>query len=149
MNKKHLFVAWMMLSLLLGGCATVDKRSSFSTAQQEAIKNIINEIGDAWSYNTQEYDLDCDGRKEAIVIYVRGTHHSGAKVLKFDGDKAEIIFDESCSTSNVDFKIVRGVPTIVLEDSDYDPDYDTSKRHKRTYRWNDKSFVQVDKAKHD
>jgi len=109
--------------------------------QQETIKNILNEIGDVGSYSTKEFDLDGDGKKEAIVIYARGTHHSGVKVMRFDGDKADIIFNESCSTPNADFKIVKGVPTIMLEDSDYGLDYATGKRHKRTYRWDGKNFI--------
>ena len=108
---------------------------------ENQVKKIMdNEVG-IWSYETKEFDLYKDGRKEAIVIYAFGTHQSGARVIRFDNkNNPEIIFEHVTNTANTEFKIINGIPTLIFVESGYVPDYATGKRYKKTYKWNGKEF---------
>lgn len=138
MNKKQLTIAWVLLFFLLGGCS---KHLSLTKVQQEAIEKLVAEEGTMGiPPNIIEVDLNKDGKKEDIVICERPPHHSGVKVVKFNGDKAEVIFEHFSNTAETQFKIINNIPTLIFEESDYTPDYATGKRYKEIYQWDGKTF---------
>lgn len=117
----------------------LSKSASLTLAQKKAIKKIVDEdLG--IDPHTTEVDLNKDGQKEVIVIYGRFPHHSNVEVIKFDGDKTNILFEEASNTPNIIFKIIKKIPTLIIEQSDYTPCYETGKIHKEIYQWDGKTF---------
>lgn len=133
MNKKQLIFIWTALFCLISGCTTLNK------SHQNTIKKIMKKEL-AWFYKIKPIDLDKDGEKEAVVIYAFGTHHSGVKVIKFSGEKTDILFEDTSATPNIEFKIYKGTPIIIVEESEYAPDYASSRRYKKIYQWDGKTF---------
>jgi hypothetical protein len=107
--------------------------------QHDIIKKIMDEEG-ALFYDTKQFDLDRDRINEFIVTYYYGLHHRGIKVIKFEDDKSIILFEQTTNTPMINFEIINNVPTIILEVSDYTPDYATGGTYKEMYQWDGKTF---------
>ena len=86
-------------------------------------------------------DLDGDGSQEAVFTFAAGSHGSQARAIQWKRGKSVVLFAGGSSTPNTDFVRVRGVPTIVLERSDYEPDYVAGKRTQQLYPWNGITFA--------
>ncbi len=107
----------------------------------EAIAQMVwNEEGTKL-FAIDEVDLDHDGIAESIVTYPVGVHASHVRVLKWHHNTPTILYEIGCSTPNADFKTISGVPTIILEQSDYEPDYALGHRYQEFYQWNGKTFA--------
>jgi len=122
---------------------SIAKLTGFSKAQEEAIRKIIAEEN-PMMFDIKEIDLDEDGQSEIVFTYSVGAHSSGAKVIKFSGDEPIVLFEHGSSTLNTQFKIVGNVPTLIFEESDLTPDYNTGKRYEEIYRWDGKMFSKTD-----
>jgi len=144
MNKKQLIVVWLIVFSFL--FLPLDRAFSISDNYKKAIDEIMEEDGIVSNaYWVEEFDLDKDGQKEIIAKYIMGAHSSGVKVIKFHEDKPVILFDRGSGTPNTEFKIVNNIPTLIFEESDYKPDYNTGKRYEEIYQWDGKKFNKTNK----
>ena len=85
----------------------------------------------------EEVDLDKDGKKELVAIYVVGPELRGVKVVKFkDKDRKEgaVIFKRIFSGFEVRLEERNGIPTLIAENRDYQ----TGQSTKATYVWDAK-----------
>ena len=141
MNRQQLITFYAILFLLL----SLDTAFSLTDSHNRAVNEIMEKDGVVTgAYSVEEVDLDKDGQNETVVTYITGLHHTGAKVIKFDGDKPVVLFEHGCSTPNARFEIVNNIPTLIFEESNYTPDYATGKRYEETYRWDGKTFSKAD-----
>lgn len=156
MNKKHLIAIYVSMLLFSGSVYAngVEERAKsrqesmdsctanlvgFSESQKQAVRKfLLGEDGE--SFFVEEADLDKDGQNELIVSYLAGLHSLSTKVIRLKGDECEVLFERVSSTPNTDFKIIDGVPTLVFEESDYTPDYNTGKSHEEIYQWDGSKF---------
>ena len=86
-------------------------------------------------------DLDGDGSQDVVFTFVVGSHGSQARAIQWKSGKPVILFADGSSTPNTAFVRVRGVPTIVIERSDYEPNYVAGKRTQQLYPWNGTTFA--------
>lgn len=138
MAQKHPAYLWIVL-ILATGCATQNGIIHLTSAQ----KTIINKLTTdelAVHSEIKEIDLDKDGKVEAVVICGTSAHSSVAKVIKFNNEEAEIIFEHYSNTPATEFKIINGLPTLTFEKSLYIPDYATAKRQKEIYQCDGKNW---------
>ena len=87
-------------------------------------------------------DLDGDGSSQEVVFtFVGGAHGSQVRAIQWKMGKPVVLFTGGSSTPNTNFVRVRGVPTIVLEQSDYEPNYVAGTRTQQLYPWNGTTFA--------
>ncbi|MDD5348308.1 MAG: hypothetical protein PHT59_06830 [Candidatus Omnitrophica bacterium] len=91
-------------------------------------------------YSTIRYDLDADGKNEYLLMFSTGKHSSRVKVIKFFGKTGTVIFEHVASTPNTQFRLFEGVPTLIFEESTYEPDYAAGARYKDYYAWDGSTF---------
>lgn len=140
MNKKQLITVLLIIFFFLS--LPLDSAFSLSDSRKKAIDEIMDADGVVTNaYWVEEFDLDNDGQKEIIAKYIIGAHSSGVKVIKFQNDKPVILFDRGSGTPNTRFEIINNIPTLIFEESDYKPDYNTGKRYEEMYRWDGETFV--------
>ncbi len=126
----------ILLVFLLSGCAT--------NQQLGVIKSLIgdeNMQSASDGAHIDEIDLDSDGQQEFVATYPAGAHGSWAQVFKFVDGKPLSIFEGFSNTPNTEFRVIEDAPTIILEQSDYEPDYVSGHRYKEFYRWDGKAFT--------
>src|SRR3989338_5270625 len=118
MNKKLLILSWVIgLSFLLINYVRADNHEEVARIQQQVIERIMSEDladlngiqkesirkiiteEDPTLFNIERIDLDRNGVKEVIFTYVSGAHSSGAKVVRFNGNELQIIFQHGSTTS--------------------------------------------------
>ena len=168
MNKKLLILSWVIgLSFLLINYVRADNHEEVARIQQQVIERIMSEDladlngiqkesirkiiteEDPTLFNIERIDLDRNGVNEVIFTYVSGAHSSGAKVVRFNGNELQIIFQHGSTTSNTEFEVINNIPMLIFEESDYTPDYNSGKRFKEIYRWNGEIFANVKTGKID
>ncbi len=142
MKVGGIVVTLGMLGLLLH-TIEVQAASSPTKAQvREIIEQTIEEEG---GFNglcvASLLDLDGNGSQEAVFTFAAGAHGSQARAIRWEDGKPVVLFAGGSNTPNTDFVRVRGVPAIVLEQSDYEPDYVAGKRTQQLYPWNGTTFV--------
>ena len=140
MKLRLLFV----VLLLLTGIAGVSVAASAPTKRQlhDVIEQTIaEEAGSETLCAVSRIDLDGDGGEEAVFTFVVGAHGSQVRAIQWKAGKPVVLFADGSSTPNTNFVRVRGVPTIVLEQSDYEPDYVAGKRTQKLYPWNGTTFA--------
>lgn len=116
---------------LLSGCLTTESRMATVSAPSKKVLDDVLVFRDL-----QEIDLDKDGEKEIVAIYVTNTYSSGVAVVKFDNDKGRVIFERTFNTPNIKFEIIKGIPTIILDEK---AEYSTLRRFK--YFWDGEAFT--------
>lgn len=134
----------LWVNLLVVALLTVFSQRPVYAAQPrhyEAIAQMVRDEEETGLFAIDEVDLDHDGIAESVVTYPAGVHASHVRVLKWNHDTPTILFETGSNTPNADFKMLGGVSTIILEQSDYDPDYVLGHRYKEFYQWNGKTFA--------
>ena len=134
---KILFIIIFLLGLG-GGCSTVSKKASLPAVKQEPQKRITDDVRNF--LDLQQIDLDKDGEKEIIAIYATGVNSSGVKVIKFDKDRGNVIFERIFNTPNTKFEMKKGIPTIIVEET-VQATGCTGGRLKNIYCWDGKAFI--------
>ena len=125
---RILFIIIFLLGLA-GGCSTTPPH------KKEAKKGFMDDVSSF--LDLQEIDLDKDGTKEIIAIYATGVNSSGVKVIKFDKEGGNIIFERIFNTPNTKFEMRKGIPVIKFEETGQA----AGRRVKGAYRWDGKAFV--------
>jgi len=130
--------------VLLSGTTGVCLAASPPTDTQvhEAIERTIAE--EAGSQNlcaVSRIDLDGDGSDEAVFTFMVGSHGSQVRAVSWNGSRERILFGSGSNTPNTDFVRVNDIPAIVLEQSDYAPDYVLGVRTQQVYLWDGRTFT--------
>ncbi|MDD4895035.1 MAG: hypothetical protein PHW54_06980 [Candidatus Omnitrophica bacterium] len=127
-----LFISILFLS---SGCLTPPKEH----APKKGVLNNVYVFRDL-----VQVDLDNDGQKEIIAIYTPALNSSGVKVIKFYGDKGEVVFERNFDTPNLKFRMKGRAPTLIAE---YKSEATgcSSGITKDFYRWDGNAFVAVKK----
>ena len=128
---KILFMV-IFLSGLTGGCATIPP------SRRGAKKRITNDV--LTFRDLQQIDLDKDGEKEIVAIYMTGANSSGVKVIKFSGERGNVIFERIFDTPDTRFEMMEAIPTIIVEEKVQVPGCGRT-RLKSIYSWDGKAFV--------
>lgn len=137
---------WFLMLFLLGGCVPAHKVVSLKAVspevvsptmvtRQETMKKIMDDV--LVFLDLQQIDLDKDGEKEIVAIYTTGVNSTGVKVIKFSRDIGSIIFERIFSTPNTKFEVKKGIPTLIVYESNYVRGFS---RLRKVYRWDGKSF---------
>ncbi len=125
---KILFIIIFLLGLG-GGCSTTPPH------KKETKKGMMDDV--LFFRDLQQVDLDKDGEKEIIAIYATGVNSSGVKVIKFDKDRGNVIFERIFNTPNTKFEMKKGIPVIKFEEIGRV----AGRRVKGAYCWDGKAFV--------
>jgi len=132
LRVKILFVLPL---LLLSGCVTPSQ-----APKPEAKKGVLDDV--LVFRDLQQIDLDNNGTKDIIAIYSTKVNSSGVKVIKFDKDKGEVVFEHVFNNPpNVKFVMENNIPTLIVEETILA----TGRKLKSIYRWDGKSFTPVGK----
>mgnify|MGYP001604071316 FL=1 len=141
MNKKQITVGFRIKILfvltlfLLSGCITTSK-----APEPQVKKRVLDDV--LVFRDLQQVDLDNDGKKEIVAIYATAVNSSGVKVIKFDKDKGDVVFEHVFnSPPNVKFVMEDNIPTLIVEETIQA----TGRKLKSIYRWNGKAFTLVGK----
>lgn len=125
--------SWLLLlGFFLSGCGS---------SHQRTLNRLIEEDGGSTISNIESVTLPPAGMLAYVLLYPVGAHASRVQVVAFRKEKPIILFESGSGTPNTDFRIEQGVPTIILEQSDYNPDYVTGKRSREFYAWNGATFT--------
>ena len=141
MNKKQITtgfrikILFVLTLFLLSGCITTSK-----APEPQVKKRVLDDV--LVFRDLQQVDLDNDGKKEIVAIYAAAVNSSGVKVIKFDKDKGDVVFERVFNnTPNVKFVMKDNIPSLVVEE--------TGKirrcKLKSIYRWDGKAFTLVGK----
>jgi len=133
----------LSLGLLMACTVWVSIAASAPTDTQvhDVIERIIaEEAGSDIECRVSRLDLDRDGADEALFRFPVGAHGSQTRVIRWVGDKEEILFDEGRGTPSARFVLVNGTPAVLLEDSSYEPSYVDSKRTETLFVWDGRRF---------
>jgi len=141
MNKKQMTAGFRTTILfvstlfLLSGCVTTSK-----APKPEVRKRVL---GDVLVFrDLQQVDLDNDGTKDIIAIYSTTLNSSGVKVIKFDKDKGDVVFERVFNNPpNVKFMMQDNIPNLIVEETIQA----TGRKLKSIYRWDGKAFTLVEK----
>ena len=140
MNKKQITagfrikILFVLTLFLLSGCVTTSK-----TPEPEVRKSALDDV--LVFRNLQQVDLDNDGKKEIVAIYATAVNSSGVRVIKFDKDKGDVVFEHVFNSQNLKFAMEDNVPTLIVEETIQA----TGRKLKSIYRWNGKAFTLIGK----
>ncbi len=117
-----------------------------SAPSKEQVREIIEQaIAEEAGSNTlcavSLLDLTGDGFQEAVFTFIVGSHGSQVRAIRWKHGKPVVLFADGSNTPNTSFVRVRGVPTVVLEQSDYEPNYVAGTRTQQLYPWNGTTFA--------
>ncbi|MCX7927369.1 MAG: hypothetical protein N2606_04460 [Candidatus Omnitrophica bacterium] len=130
--------------VLVIGISILSSSSCITFSPDEAIRTIM--LGEPTKkYNTIKYDLDQDGRNEYLVTYRTGKHTGRIKVIKFFGRQAKVIFEYISNTDNIQFRLFSNVPTLIFQQTTYNPDYASGQRYYEIYQWDGTTFQLTEK----
>lgn len=144
------------------GCSTVEKKTIPLTGPQQkkvekrksavkqdmnveknkiaAVKKIVKKKL-TWDVITfrdlQQVDLDNDGEKDIVAVYVPSLNCSGVKVIRVTKQKGEVVFNKTFMTPNAKIEIKNGVPMIIIRDINLFAGLGA----KKIYLWNGNTFV--------
>ena len=102
---------------------------------------VAEEAGSDTLCAVSRIDLDGDGGEEAVFTFMVGSHGSQVRAVTWKGGKERILFTGGSNTPNTGFVRIERVPAIVLERSDYDPNYVEGARTQELYLWNGSAFT--------
>ena len=115
MNKKQITtgfrikILFVLILFLLSGCATTSKEP-----EPQVRKGVLDDV--LVFRDLQQVDLDNDGKKEIVAIYATAVNSSGVKVIKFDKDKGDVVFERVFNNPpNVKFMMEDNIPTLIVE----------------------------------
>ena len=141
MNKKQITtgfrmrILFVLILFLLSGCATTSK-----APKPEVRKRVLDDV--LVFRDLQQVDLDNNGTKDIIAVYSTNVNSSGVKVIKFDKDKGDVVFEHVFnSPPNVKFVMEDNIPTLIVEETIQA----TGRKLKSIYRWDGKAFTLVGK----
>ncbi len=124
---------WLLLCLPLAGCVS---------SHQRTLSRLIDEDGgDRNLSHIESVVLPPRGEPAYVLLYATGVHASRVQVASFRKGKPTVLFAGGSNTPDTDFRMEYGVPTIILEQADYQPDYATGKRSREFYAWNGTTFT--------
>jgi len=128
-------ILFVLMLFLLSGCVTPPKLKPLKPqARSSALDGVLV------FRDLEQVDLDKDGKKEIVAIYTAGANSSGVKVIKFYGDKGDVIFERIFNTPNVKFAIKDNNPCLIVEVTEQATGC-TTHRLKGVYRWDGKVFT--------
>ena len=139
MNKKQITagfrikILFVLTLFLLSGCITTSK-----APEPQVKKRVLDDV--LVFRDLQQVDLDNDGKKEIVAIYATAVNSSGVKVIKFDKDKGDVVFEHVFNSPNVKFVMKGNIPTLIVEE--IIPA--TGCKLKNIYRWNGKAFTPLE-----
>ena len=140
MDKKQITssfkikIVFVLILFLISGCVT--SKTPKPVAKQGVLDDVLA------FRDLQQIDLDNDGKKEIVAIYAAAADSSGVKVIKFDKDKGDVVFERVFnSPPNVKFVMEDNIPTLIVEETIQA----TGRKLKSIYRWNGKAFTLVGK----
>ena len=141
MNKRQITagfrikILFVLTLFLLSGCVTTSK-----APKPQVKKSVLDDV--LVFRDLQQVDLDNDGTKDIIAIYSTTLNSSGVKVIKFDKDKGDVVFERVFNNPpNVKFMMEDNIPTLIVEETIQA----TGRKLKSIYRWNGKAFTLVGK----
>ena len=141
MNKKQITagfrikILFVLTLFLLSGCVTTSK-----APKPEVKKRVLDDV--LVFRDLQQIDLDNNGTKDIIAVYSTNVNSSGVKVIKFDKDKGDVVFERVFNNPpNVKFVMEDNIPTLIVEETIPA----TGRKLKSIYRWNGKAFTLVGK----
>ncbi len=133
-NILRMGVLFIAIIFLSSGCLTPPKESAPK-------KSVLDDV--YVFHDLAQVDLDNDGQKEIVAIYVAALNESGVKVIKFRGDKGEVIFEHVFDTPTLKFMMKGKTPMLMAE---YKGDGTGCSSRKRVfYRWQGNAFVPAKK----
>jgi hypothetical protein len=125
----------------VAGPATTKKVAGPAAAKEDMRKKFMPDA--VVIYDLQEVDLDRDGRKEIVAIYMIDPHSTGVKVIKVDADQKEnVIFKEVYKSSDVKFKMDRDSVMLVVKPQ-VKPRSGCAAVRGKLYRWDGSAFAMV------
>jgi len=140
MNKRQITdgfrikILFVLTLFLLSGCVTTPKAS-----KPEVRKGVLDDV--LVFRDLQQVDLDNDGTKDIIAVYSTALNLSGVRVIKFDKDKGDVVFERVFNTPNVKFMMEDNIPTLIVEETIQA----AGRKLKNIYRWDGKAFTLVGK----
>ncbi len=133
-NICKIGILFATIMFVLSGCLTPPKEPAPK-------KSVLNDV--YVFHDLAQVDLDKDGQKEIVAIYVAALNSSGVKVIKFHGEKGDIIFEHVFDTPTLKFMMKGKTPTLMAE---YKGDGTGCSSRKRVfYRWEGSAFVPAKK----
>ncbi len=122
---KILFI----ILFLLAGCAT--------TMHRPPVKKDV--LADVKVFkDLQQIDLDNDGDKEIVALYVTDTNSTGIKVIKTNKEKGKhIVFERVFNTPNVKFRLKNGTPFLIVRQ----PEHVGGCGLTKVYHWDGMAFT--------
>jgi len=139
MNKKQITagfrikILFVLTLFLLSGCITTSK-----APEPQVKKRVLDDV--LVFRDLQQVDLDNDGKKEIVAIYATAVNSSGVKVIKFDKDKGDVLFERVFNSQNLKFVVEGNIPTLIVEETIQA----TGSKLKSIYRWNGKAFTPLE-----
>jgi len=128
-------ILFVLTLFLLSGCITTSK-----APEPQVKKRVLDDV--LVFRDLQQVDLDNNGTKDIIAIYSTYVNSSGVKVIKFDKDKGDVVFEHVFNNPpNVKFVMEGNIPTLIVEETIPA----TGRKLKSIYRWNGKAFMLVGK----
>jgi len=130
-----------LVALLCVSCAHAE-RPGLTQQQRGAIEDIVvaGEAGRLNACQAAQIDLDRDGAQETVIVFKVGSHGSQARVLRWQGERPTVLFENGSDTPNTAFCLAEGVPTINLERSQQLP----AEAVQLAYQWDGGAFVPRD-----
>lgn len=148
-NIYRITILFLMLFFIYG-CSTAEKKAMPLTGPEQkkvdkrkgAVKQVMkvkNKLTwDVMAFrDLKQIDLDNDGEKDIVAVYVPSLNCSGVKVIKVTKHKGEVIFNKTFMTPNTKIEIKNGVPMIIVRDINLFGGLGV----KKIYLWNGKTFV--------
>ncbi len=126
-------ILFVLMLFLLSGCITTPKAS-----EPQAKKRVLDDV--LVFRDLQQVDLDNDGKKEIVAIYATVVNSNGVKVIKFDNEKGEVVFERVFNSQNLKFVMNGNIPTLIVEE--IIPA--TGSKLKSIYHWNGKAFAPLE-----
>lgn len=140
MPKRRTIVAsklkiLLVAMLFLSGCAT-----AVNVPKTQPKKGVLDDV--LVFKDLQKVDLDNDGQKEMVAIYTTNKSNNlvGVKVVKFQKDRGEIIFERIYNASKIEFTIKDNIPTIIVEHAVQSSGC-ASGKIRSYYQWNGTAFA--------
>ncbi|MFH1269492.1 MAG: hypothetical protein ABIH75_00345 [Candidatus Omnitrophota bacterium] len=126
---------FVLILFFLSACAT-SSRSPKTGAKSKILHDVVV------FRDLKQIDLDNDGTKDIIAIYSTNVNSSGVKVIKFHGDKGDVIFERSFNNPpGVKLVMDQDTPMLIVERTNEA----SGRKIKDIYRWDGKSFELVSK----
>jgi hypothetical protein len=132
--KTFFFGLQILIIIFALGCVTT-KNKTVST-KQVFPRKLTDDV--VFFRNLQQVDLDNDGQKDIVALYVNHYNLNAVKIIKPNNKgRGNVVFKQIFSSNDAVMRISNGTPVIIVKERFSIPWF----TQKKAYRWNGEGFM--------